>query len=162
MPKSYLLLGGNLGDVIGNFDRAVALISSQIGRIICQSAIYKSEPWGYESSNWYYNMALEVDSNLNAIPLLDVTQSLEIEIGRTAKTSTNYSDRVIDIDILDLDGSIHQCHRLAIPHPRLHERKFALLPLADIAPNYIHPILRLNVSQMLLSVIDNSLIIKME
>ena len=160
MVKVYLLLGGNLGNVLENFERTISLISTHIGLVISRSAIYKSEPWGYESENWYHNMVLEVDATFDAIQLLDITQLLERELGRVAKTTNSYTDRPIDIDILDFGGTISHSERLTLPHPRLHLRKFALLPLADVAPDYIHPLFHLTVKQMLNEVNDDSVILK--
>lgn len=162
MSSVLLLLGGNLGDVQRSFETAIVLISKQCGVLEKVSSIYKSSPWGYESDNLYLNQALKITTNLSPIDLLDATQALEIELGRLNKTSTDYSDRPIDIDILDFDGAILESKRLVLPHPRLHLRKFAIHPLMEIEPLYQHPKFEKSISQLLEVCSDDSVIEKMD
>ena len=162
MSSVYLLLGGNLGDVQRSFELAISLISKRCGVLKNLSSIYKSAPWGYESDNFYLNQALKITTKLSPIDLLDATQALEIELGRLHKTSTDYSDRPIDIDILDFDGAILESERLVLPHPRLHLRKFAIHPLMEIEPQYHHPKFKKSISQLLEECSDDSVIEKMD
>ncbi len=162
MSSVYLLLGGNLGDVQRSFELAISLISKRCGVLKNLSSIYKSAPWGYESDNFYLNQALKITTKLSPIDLLDATQALEIELGRLHKTSTDYSDRPIDIDILDFDGAILESERLVLPHPRLHLRKFAIHPLMEIEPQYYHPKFKKSISQLLEECSDDSVIEKMD
>lgn len=162
MSSVCLLLGGNLGDVQRNFEMAITLISQRCGALENISSIYKSAPWGYESENFYLNQALKITTNLSPIDLLDATQALEIELGRHNKTSTYYTDRPIDIDILDFDGAILASERLVLPHPRLHMRKFALYPLMEVEPQYYHPKFKKSISQLLQECSDDSVIEKMD
>ena len=137
MKRCYLLLGANLGDVQANIEKSLFLIGHKVGNIIAQSSLYQSEPWGYESRNIFYNICLQVSTNLSPLELLDLTQEIELEIGRTSKTKNGYEDRLIDIDILDYDGIILSSERLTLPHPRLHQRAFVLTPLFEIAPEFV-------------------------
>ena len=155
-------MGGNLGDVQRSFELAISLISKRCGVLKNLSSIYKSAPWGYESDNFYLNQALKITTKLSPIDLLDATQALEIELGRLHKTSTDYTDRPIDIDILDFDGAILESERLVLPHPRLHLRKFAIHPLMEIEPQYYHPKFKKSISQLLEECSDDSVIEKMD
>ncbi len=161
MAHCYLLLGANQGDASINFNVAIKLISETIGEVISTSSYYNCEPWGYESSNCYTNIALCVDTNFKALEILDRTQAIEKQLGRKDKTvGVNYTDRVLDIDLLDYNGECFHNERLTLPHPRMHRRKFALLPLADIAPNYKHPLLRLSIEEMFEMMSDPSIVEK--
>lgn len=149
MSRVYLLLGGNLGDIKKCFENTISLISERCGILENVSSLYKSAPWGYESKNFYLNQALKITTKLSPIDLLDTTQSIEVELGRLYKTSTHYSDRPIDIDILDYEGALLESERLILPHSRLHLRKFALYPLMEIEPKYQHPNFNKSISQIL-------------
>jgi 2-amino-4-hydroxy-6-hydroxymethyldihydropteridine diphosphokinase len=105
------------------------------------SPIYTSEPWGFESENGFYNIALTLESELSPIDLLRETQRIEKDLGRTTKTTTEYTDRIIDIDIIDYNNQIINTNTLTLPHKLMHKRNFVLFPLADIAPTWQHPIL---------------------
>ena len=215
-----LSIGTNIGDREQNIKNAVKALG-EIGKVGAVSPIYTSEPWGFESENGFYNIALTIESDLSPLDLLRETQRIEKELGRTAKTTTEYADRVIDIDIIDYDnqiikisqqssvnshqssiepprptdtppktggeyldqeltlnsqlstlnnsspvlGEVHEVGRgktlnsklsilnsqrslLTLPHPLMHLRNFVLYPLADIAPEWVHPILKLTVQEL--------------
>lgn len=161
MAICYLLLGGNLGNVLDNFLTAIHHISKDIGDVKMVSSNYKSEPWGYESQNWFFNMAIKIETAMSAIEVLNKTQEIERLIGRTSKTKMEYTDRLIDIDLLDYNKETIKSIRLTLPHPRLHERRFALIPLAEIAPNYHHPHLHQSINEILLSINDTTSIEKL-
>jgi 2-amino-4-hydroxy-6-hydroxymethyldihydropteridine diphosphokinase len=146
----YLALGTNLGDRAANLNRARAMISPQM-TIIHSSPIYVTPPWGYEAQPDFLNQVLEVRTNLEPRPLLQFLKKIESEMGRT-NTFRN-GPRLIDIDILFYGHRAVKGSKLVIPHPRLHERAFVLVPLNDIAPDFIHPVLNMTVKAML-SVID--------
>ena len=220
-----LSMGTNIGDRERNIENAIVALG-KIGKVSAVSPIYTSEPWGFESENGFYNIALILESELSPLDLLRETQRIEKELGRTAKTTTEYADRVIDIDIIDYDNQIircetrdtrceilkinnpsasgitpkteeesqeqlstvnsqqssiepprpadtppntggeyldqqstllyrrnilrlyHQRSLLTLPHPLMDLRNFVLYPLADIAPEWRHPILKLTAQEL--------------
>lgn len=148
MIKLYILLGGNLGDKQQFFSEARTLLSKQLGPITAQSAIYETEPWGFESKDMFWNQALEIETALSPAEVLYKTQLIERELGRIRKANL-YESRVIDIDILFYADQIVQTETLAVPHPRIQERKFALVPLCEIAPELIHPVFLKSIRQLL-------------
>ena len=135
----YLSLGTNLGDKEQNLLTAIAEIGRRIGPIMAQSAFLATEPWGFESENTFLNAAIRIETNLSPIALLDETQQIERDMGRTQKSSANcqlstvnYQDRIIDIDILLYDDLHIDTPRLTIPHPLMQQRDFVLIPLKEI------------------------------
>ena len=142
MPKVYLGLGTNLGDKEKNLRDAVQKIEERVGNIISLSAFYVTAPWGFHSENTFLNAAVCVETTFSPRELLVVTQQIEREIGRTSKSVNHtYADRLIDIDLLMYDGQIINEPDLVLPHPLMHERRFVMEPLAEIAPDMIHPVL---------------------
>jgi len=148
MTKLYILLGGNLGDKKRIFSDVSTLLNERLGKISSQSAIYETEPWGFESPDLFWNQVLELSTNLSPEEVLAQTQQIETELGRIRKEN-QYSSRLIDIDILFYGNQIINQENLTIPHPRIQERKFALIPLCEIAPELIHPVFQKNIRQLL-------------
>ena len=135
---TYLGIGTNLGDRAENLTRAVALISEQVGTVLACSSFMETAPWGFTSDNHFLNAVLAVDTALSPLELLRVTQSIEREVGRLHKTiDGNYSDRIIDIDILLYDDLTIVSEELTIPHPYMLIRDFVYLPLEEIAPEVL-------------------------
>lgn len=130
---AYLSLGTNLGDKRKNIAEAINYIGELVGDVVRQSALYETEPWGFRSDNRFVNAAVCVDTRLSSRRLLEVTQRIEREMGRTLKSDGGeYHDRIIDIDIL-LYGDQHIDEPdLKIPHPLMHERDFVMTPLNEI------------------------------
>lgn len=130
---AYLSLGTNLGDKRKNIAEAIKNIGELVGDVVRQSALYETEPWGFRSDNRFVNAAVCVDTQLSPRRLLEVTQRIEREMGRTLKSDGGeYHDRIIDIDIL-LYGDLHIDEPdLKIPHPLMHERDFVMTPLNEI------------------------------
>ena len=160
-----LSIGTNIGDRERNIENAVEALG-EIGKVGAVSPIYTSEPWGFESENGFYNIALTMESELSPLELLRETQRIEKELGRTTKTTTGYADRVIDIDIIDYDNQIIKISQQStvnnlptLPHPLMHLRNFVLYPLADIAPEWVHPILKLTTLELKAKSGDTSTII---
>ncbi|WP_300729728.1 2-amino-4-hydroxy-6-hydroxymethyldihydropteridine diphosphokinase [uncultured Bacteroides sp.] len=142
MAKVYLGLGTNLGDKEANLHTAVRLIKEKIGEVTSLSSFYATEPWGFTSENAFLNAAACVETQLGPQEVLQLTQEIEKELGRTKKSSGGvYSDRLIDIDLLLWDDLILETPELTLPHPLMTERSFVMDPLVEIAPDYIHPIL---------------------
>ena len=143
MAKVYLGLGTNLGDKEKNLRDAIQKIEERVGNVNSLSAFYATAPWGFQSENAFLNAAACVETTLSPRELLAVTQQIEREIGRTAKSVNHtYADRLIDIDLLMYDEQIINDPDLVLPHPLMHERRFVMEPLAEIAPDLLHPVLR--------------------
>lgn len=141
-------LGTNLGNRHNNMLTAIALLSERVGKILALSALYETEPWGFESENTFLNVALSMETEYQPMELLSITQDVEQEMGRTAKSNGSYQDRLIDIDLLTYDQLIWESPILVLPHPLMHEREFVLKPLVEIAPDLVHPILNKTMSQL--------------
>jgi len=149
MAKQLLLLGGNQGNVINNLQQAIEALSIHLGKAIQTSAYYESEPWGFEASQNFVNQVVEFESALTPNQLIRITQQIEIQLGRKQKTGTHYESRPIDIDILFIDDCIIDTSHLVIPHPRLHQRRFTLLPLVEQWQNLLHPKLEKTIQELL-------------
>ncbi|MDI3505534.1 MAG: 2-amino-4-hydroxy-6-hydroxymethyldihydropteridine diphosphokinase, partial [Bacteroidota bacterium] len=146
----FLGFGSNLGCKKENILNAYAEIEKRIGKIISRSAFYITNPEGFESENYFLNSACEVECKIDIYSAFAETQFIEKQIGRTSKSKNGiYSDRIIDIDILLADDLVIDTPELTIPHPLLHTRRFVLEPLAEIAPDYIHPIFHKTILQLL-------------
>jgi len=148
MIKLYLLLGGNLGNKQQVFAEARTQLEKHIGPISAQSAIYETEPWGFESEDLFWNQALELNTALSPDEVLTQTQMIELELGRIRKEK-QYDSRIIDIDILFFGNQIIKFSNLTVPHPRIQERKFALVPLCEIAADLIHPVFQKSIRELL-------------
>lgn len=145
----YLGLGSNLGDKRNNLLQAVALISERVGRVVCLSRFYETEPWGYASNNTYLNAALGVETSLSPLEILSITQAIERELGRQKKSmNREYLDRSIDIDLLLMDDLTIESKALILPHPLMHERVFVMEPLVEIAPTVVHPLLQKTICEL--------------
>lgn len=146
----YFSLGTNLGDKEQNLRMAVQKIRKQIGEVISLSAFYATAPWGFSSEHTFLNAAACVETLLPPLSVLHLTQEIEREIGRTHKSVGGvYSDRVIDIDLLLYGDRVLDTPELKLPHPLMHERRFVMEPLAEIAPDLVHPILKKKMRELL-------------
>lgn len=147
MNTAFLLTGGNLGNRLQNLQRAYKLIEKNCGHIIRSSSVYKTAAWGFTEQPDFYNQALQLETELSAEKLMRKLLSAEKTMGR--KRVVKMGPRIIDIDILLMNDIVLNSSLITIPHPRLAERRFALTPLAEIAPNVIHPVLYKAIKELL-------------
>jgi 2-amino-4-hydroxy-6-hydroxymethyldihydropteridine diphosphokinase len=147
MGEVFILLGGNVGDKYKIFAKTLKLIGERIGMVTKVSSVYETEPWGFVSE-LFWNQAIILQTTLNPHEILNQTREIEIEIGRTRKSHV-YEARVIDIDLLFYDDLQLNTPDLTLPHPRMGERKFVLVPLNEIAPDKIHPVSGFKIKEML-------------
>ena len=140
MNKVLLQFGGNRGDVLSHFEHTFKKLESLGVSIVKKSRIYETEPWGFNDKRWFLNQVIEIETSLEPEELLDITQAIEKELGRTVKKSEwLYEGRPIDIDILFFNETILHSERLMIPHPHIRYRKFVLAPLCDHWKDLVHP-----------------------
>jgi 2-amino-4-hydroxy-6-hydroxymethyldihydropteridine diphosphokinase len=145
----YLALGTNLGDREANLQTAIAALAPKAS-VARQSTIYATPPWGYTDQPEFLNQVIEVDTLLHPLPLLHLLKSIEEQMGRV-ETFRN-GPRLIDLDILFYGQEVVEGQIVQIPHPRLQDRAFVLVPLAEIAPDFVHPVLHQTVREMLAQV----------
>ena len=148
MNKVFLGIGTNLGNKESNLEQAVARIKEYIGRVLKSSAIYETEPWGFQTKDEFLNMVVKVETSLTPSGLLGRILMIESLLGRV-REEKQYSSRLIDIDILLFENMIVNEESLKIPHPLLHKRKFVLVPLCEIASEIFHPVLKKSIADLL-------------
>jgi 2-amino-4-hydroxy-6-hydroxymethyldihydropteridine diphosphokinase len=148
MHTVIILLGGNEGDIKNTFQQCLSQIQTSGFTVEKQSYIYQSKAWGYESEKLFFNQALILQTNHNPQKALDIILDIEKSLGRTRDIKPGYADRPIDIDIM-FDDQVISEKRLIIPHPRLHLRKFCLIPLNELVPDLQHPVLHKSIHQLL-------------
>ena len=147
MNQAHLLLGGNIGDRLSTLQKAFSLVEIQIGKIIKHSAIYETAAWGQTDQPNFLNQAILVETALTPPKLLTQIISIELALGRE-RNEHQWAARTIDIDILLYGPLILRTDFLEIPHPRLPERKFALIPLAEIDQDVKHPVSRKTIATL--------------
>lgn len=159
MNDVFLGIGSNLGDKKSNLEKSIQLIQEKIGCLINRSKFYSTPPLGFKSENNFLNACIQISSELSPYEVLKMTQEIEKQIGRKEKTNNlNYQSRIIDIDLLFYNDLIIKNEDLIIPHPRIQDRKFVLLPLIEIAKDKIHPVNHMTICQILDNCIDESVI----
>ena len=153
MRTAYLLIGGNLGNRKENLAKAVSLINEQCGSLTRSSSIYETEAWGNTDQPSFLNQALEISTSLTARLLMRRVLRIEEEMGRIRKEKLG--PRIIDIDILLFENEIHDLRFLKIPHPEMQNRRFVLVPLAEINSSLQHPVLKKTIAELLEKCPDN-------
>ena len=152
MNKVYLLTGGNIGNRLDNLRIACSLLEQYCGKIIQRSLIYETGAWGFKDQPDFYNQVLCITTDLQPEALMNKLLMIEEKMGR--KRDIKMGPRTIDLDILFFNDEIINKPHLIIPHARLHERRFVLVPLAEIAPEFIHPFFNKTVLELLLECTD--------
>ena len=152
MNTAYLLIGGNLGNRTAYLQQAIQLIRESCGNIVHSSAIYETAAWGLTDQPSFYNQALAVETLLNPEALMQQLLQIEEQMGR--QRTVKMGPRIIDLDILLIDQWVIASGLLTLPHPALPQRRFALLPLCEIAPALIHPVLHKSITQLLAECTD--------
>lgn len=149
MPHlAYIGIGSNLGDKIGQCRRAISKILAIPGqRLLAQSSFYKTRPIGFIDQDWFINGVIQIETDLEPLWLLWRLKEIELKMGR--KETSRWGPRAIDLDILLYDDLEMKTEELEIPHPRLKERQFVLIPLMEINPNLIHPTLKKTMRELL-------------
>ncbi|MEJ0105614.1 MAG: 2-amino-4-hydroxy-6-hydroxymethyldihydropteridine diphosphokinase [Bacteroidota bacterium] len=152
MNKAYLLTGGNLGDRIISLKTAEEMVDQQCGHVMKVSSLYETAAWGNTDQPPFLNQALGIETDFNAKQLIRHILKIEKLMGRIRKEK--YGPRIIDIDILLFNQEIYDYSFLKVPHPELQNRRFALMPLAEIAADIIHPVFNKTISQLLIECED--------
>lgn len=150
MTRCYILFGSNQGDKIRLLEEACRQLQEHCGLLVERSSSYLSEPWGYETQSWYLNALLVVETELDPDTLMDTLMGIEAALGRKrSNDAAGYADRPIDLDILYYGDQMVKTAKVTAPHPRLHLRRFALVPLCEIIPDFLHPEFHLSQQQLL-------------
>jgi 2-amino-4-hydroxy-6-hydroxymethyldihydropteridine diphosphokinase len=150
----YIALGSNLGDRAATLRRAVAIMNSEGIRVVRQSPFYITEAVDVPGQGWFLNAVAEAETSLLPLQLLHALLKIEGELGR--RRITPHGPRTIDLDLLFYGSSVIRSRELEVPHPRLTQRRFVLVPLAQIAPDFRHPTLHKSVTQLLAETPDRS------
>ena len=156
---AYLLLGGNLGNTKEIFSEAKVFLQQKNIEILNSSSLYQTSPWGPQEQDDFLNQIIKISTALSAPLLLNITQETESKFGR--QRMIKYGERTLDIDILYFNDEIIELQNLIVPHPQIQNRRFTLVPLCELAPDFIHPVLKISNSQMLEISVDNGLVNKL-
>jgi 2-amino-4-hydroxy-6-hydroxymethyldihydropteridine diphosphokinase len=150
----YIALGSNLGDRAATLERAISAMNASGIHVTRQSPFYVTEPLGVPGQGWFLNAVVEAETSLLPVQLLHALLKIERELGR--RRLTPHGPRTIDLDLLFYGSAVIRTRELEVPHPRLIERRFVLVPLARIAPEFRHPTLHKSVAQLLGETPDHS------
>jgi len=149
MAIVYLSLGSNLGDRLGYLQQSTSILSAHKDiNIVATSSFYETEPWQMGAENWFVNAVVQITTTLSPEALLEETQRIEVQLGRIKNSSEKYADRTIDIDLLFYNDLIMHTGELTIPHPLMHKRAFMLVPMLEIAQDFIHPLFKKSISDL--------------
>ena len=160
MSIAHINIGSNLGHRVMAIDRAVSCLAERVGTVMARSAMVESSAWGYDSSNRYINVGVNVDTSLSALSIVRELKSIESVLapGESHRDDAgNYADRTVDLDLICLDNQVSYMPEATVPHPRMHLREFVLRPMAELMPQWCHPILHMTVSEILDGMCNNSM-----
>ena len=159
MEKCYVLFGSNMGDKDQIFAQACLLFNNRCGQVLEVSSSYESEPWGFEADEWFLNRLIVLETKLDPQHLLDELLEIERELGRVRHPEhQGYDSRTADLDILYYGDRVIHTATLTVPHPRLHLRRFALMPLCEVDPEMLHPVLQLTQAELLQQCPDDCIV----
>jgi len=145
---AYIGIGSNLGDKISQCEKAISeILITDCHKLLAKSSLYKTQPLGYTSQDWFVNGVIKIETNLEAPDLLRTLKTIESQLGRTE--TFRWGPRTIDLDILFFDDTEIHIGELRIPHPFIQDRQFVLIPLAEIDPALVHPVLKKTVQELL-------------
>ena len=153
--KVLISLGANLGDRALNITKAISLMQDKLGDVIAISELYETDSWGYDDHG-YLNNAICLITNFAPLDLMNELLEIELKLGRKRLESKHFQARTIDIDILLIEGVVIHHSKLNVPHPRMNFRRFVLQHLADIAPDWVHEVDGISVSDLLLKCEDQN------
>ena len=145
---AYIGIGSNLGDKVYQCEKAISdILRADQSKLLAKSSLFKTKPIGYTSQDWFVNSVIKIETDLKPLDLLRLLKDIESRLGR--EKTFRWGPRVIDLDILLFDEEEIEMEGLQIPHPRLQERQFVLIPLAEIDPEVIHPVLKKTIRELL-------------
>lgn len=150
--KIVLLSGSNSGNRVHYINEAMRRTEALIGKIILKSSLYETSPWGFTEQPHFLNQVAVIETSLKPLKVLQTLKKIEKELGRTI--TEKWKQRIIDIDILFYDDIIFESDELTIPHPMLHKRKFTLVPLIEIMPDFIHPVFKKKITELIINCED--------
>ena len=163
METCFVLFGSNMGDKEANFDQACLYINNRCGHVAMVSAAYESEPWGFDAEEWFLNRVILVETELSPMDLLQQLLDIERELGRVRHPEIQgYISRTADLDLLYYGSRIINNETLIVPHPRLHLRRFALMPLCEVAPDFEHPVFKMTQEELLEQCPDECIVKEIE
>lgn len=149
MAIVYMCLGSNMGDRFNLIQNAVNLFSlSDSCDIIRTSALYETEPWGYKEQDWFLNVVVEMKTSLSPDELLAKSQEIERFLGRDRTAEVRWGERIIDADIIFYGKEIINTEKLTIPHKHMHKRAFVLVPMLELIPDFVHPVMNKTITQI--------------
>ncbi len=149
MAIVYLSLGSNSGDSFKLIENAVSLLGLAMDiKIIRTSALYETEPWGEKDQNWFLNLAVEIKTSLSPEDLFFKCHNIEKTLGRNRENEKHWGERPIDIDIIFYEKEVLQTENLTVPHKYMHKRAFVLVPLLELNPDFVHPVLKETISEI--------------
>ncbi len=153
----FLSLGSNMGNRLKYLTDAIDIIEKKIGLVTKKSSVYESEPWGNKNQNAFYNQIISIQTSLDARILLNTILNIEVELGR--KRIEHWGPREIDVDILFYNSQIINDKDLVVPHPEIANRMFVLMPMTELAPGFIHPIIKKSIRDLMRACSDTSNVI---